>query len=134
MIGIAPADACLDSYVSRALLDNALALILYPANNRTVLSISSSSSVYGANIPVYSLTWQAAATLVAEMNAYNTVPANLPFGGQLANQYGDDQYIRLMLNIQRRAVRNLPGLWIFLLIVLGILCLIVAATSLAMVY
>lgn len=110
-----------------------MALIIYPTNNRTGLGIRSGSSVYGANIPIYSLAWQAAATLIDELNKYNTIPADLPYGDELATEYGVDQYIRLLLTVQRGPTRNLPGLWIFLLIVLGILCLIVAATSLAMV-
>lgn len=67
------------------------------------------------------------------MNQYNTDLLHVPNGVNLSMTYPADQYVRLFMIVNRNAARSLPGLWIFLLIVLGLLCLIVAVTSLALV-
>lgn len=69
------------------------------------------------------------------MNQYNTDLLDVPYGQNISASglYSLDDYVRLVMTVDRNVSHSLPGLWIFLLIVLGLLCLIVVVTSIGMV-
>lgn len=134
-IAFAPASNCRDTYVQQATTDGAKAIILYPPSNTTFNSIPAVSLSYNAQIPVYFTDYMDSAAVAEQMNLYNTDIRDVPNGDLLSSIYPSDSYVRLAMTITRNGPppRSLPGLWIFLLVVLGLLCLIVASTSVAMV-
>lgn len=135
LIAFAPSSNCKDSYVYQAIQDGARAIILYPINNSTSAAMPPESSTSAAIIPVYFASWHDAAPVAEAMNQYNTDLLDVPYGQNLSNTYAPSDYVRLVLKINRggKNTHALPDLWILLLIVLGLLCFIVATTSIAMV-
>lgn len=133
LIAMAPTTGCTDSYIYQAIQDRARAVILYPASSTDSINLPLHSIARSGSIPIYTITWQNSDPLIKAMNQYNTDLLHVPNGVNLSMTYPADQYVRLFMIVNRNAARSLPGLWIFLLIVLGLLCLIVAVTSLALV-
>lgn len=135
VIAFAPSSNCQGNYIFQATQDGARAIVLYPTNNSTVAVISPDSITSDASIPIYFASWTDAAPIAEAMNQYNTDLLNVPFGQNLSGTYATSDYVRLVLKVDRSgaSTHSLPDLWIFLLIVLGLLCLIVATTSVAMV-
>ena len=130
-IAIAPSSSCRDAYVYQAIQDRASALILYPpTNNSNSPAPPSSSTVYSAQIPVYLSTYVSVASTVMMMNQYSGDLSNEPFGPALQQLYPQAQAARLVLRVTRRSLSSsLPNLWVFLLVILGLLCVIVATVS-----
>lgn len=135
LIGFAPSSDCRDQYLGQALQDGAVALILYPPNAVLSPSIPPASAIFGSSIPIYFAAWGDAAPIATAMNQYNTDLLHVPYGQNLSEQFESNDYVRLLISVNKpdSSPRSLPGLWIFLLIILGLLCLIVAITSIAMV-
>lgn len=135
LVAFAPSSNCRETYIAQATLDGARAIILYPVSNASSATVPPGSSAYTAVIPVYFALWQDAVPIALAMNQYNTDLRDVPYGQNLSGIYSANDYARLVLKVDRSGSNghSLPDLWIFLLIVLGLLCLIVATTSVAMV-
>ena len=58
--------------------------------------------------------------------------AQAPFGDTLGSRYSKSNYVRLYCYISISSVSQLPSLWVFLLVVLGMLLLMIGVTSLLM--
>lgn len=125
---------CRDTYVQQAIWDGARAIVLYPPTNGSFNAIPQVSISYNAQIPVYLADYMSAATIATQMSAYNNDVRTLEGSGDISNLLSTDSLVRLAMTVTRiTPAQRLPALWIFLLVVLGLLCLIVASTSIAMV-
>ncbi|KAF2839416.1 hypothetical protein M501DRAFT_1004032 [Patellaria atrata CBS 101060] len=82
--------------------------------------------------PVYALPGMTGSILMDQLDLYSGNVSQVPYGPQLASTFGSDSYVRLFTIVDTGDRSNLPSLWIFLLIVLGILIFVVGMTSLAM--
>ncbi|KAI6807939.1 hypothetical protein KC327_g13271 [Hortaea werneckii] len=83
--------------------------------------------------PVYALPGSIATSLLGVSRMYSGNMSSVPFGEELTDTYDPDGYIRLFVDIDTAGSgTQLPSLWIFLLIVLGVLISVVAVTSLTM--
>lgn len=129
-IAIAPSSGCREFYVYQAQQDRASALILYPPTNTSNLSPPQGSTASTAQIPVYLSTYASVAPIVLMMNQYSGDLASEPFGSALQALYPEASAARLVLTVTRRSLTSsLPNLWVFLLVILGLLCVIVATVS-----
>lgn len=87
------------------------------------------------NYPVYALPGDAARTILRASEMYSKNITEVPWGENLTEQYDAQDYVRLYIDIDTKGSgNNLPSLWIFLLIVLGILLSVIGVTSLVMHY
>lgn len=87
------------------------------------------------DFPIYRVSRSVAGTMLGISRQYSKNITDLPFGDQLTQEYGPRSYIRLGVFVDTAGNgTNLPSLWIFLLIVLGILLAVIALTSIMMHY
>ncbi|KAH9826332.1 Ring finger domain [Teratosphaeria destructans] len=85
------------------------------------------------NYPVYAIDGVSAKALVAASADYSRNMTDVPYGHLLTEMYDPRDYVRLYLDIDTAgSSTTLPSLWVFLLVVLGILLGIIAATSFLM--
>ncbi|KAK4503927.1 hypothetical protein PRZ48_004842 [Zasmidium cellare] len=83
--------------------------------------------------PVYAIPGQNAQILLEASAAYSGNMTDVPFGHQLTEYYDSRDYVRLYVDIDTGSSGStLPSLWVFLLVVLGILLAIIGLTSLSM--
>ncbi|KAK5702680.1 hypothetical protein LTR97_003626 [Elasticomyces elasticus] len=83
--------------------------------------------------PVYAIPGATAAMLMEASSLYSLNMTDVPFGSVLTEYYDSRDYIRLYANIDTAGNGSaLPSLWVFLLVVLGILLGIIGSTSLLM--
>ncbi|KIW08607.1 uncharacterized protein PV09_00566 [Verruconis gallopava] len=83
-------------------------------------------------LPVYAISSMIGQTVMRNLANYSGNLTTVPNGHELANEWPSMDYIRLAVELDIDSSERLPSLWIFLLIVLGILILIIAATSCTM--
>ncbi|CAK3946896.1 RING finger membrane [Lecanosticta acicola] len=84
--------------------------------------------------PVYALPGQDGAWLMGNSSLYSGNMTDVPHGHALTEIFGDSRdYVRLFVDIDTGSgSSSLPSLWVFLLVVLGILLAIIGLTSLSM--
>ncbi|KAK5698555.1 hypothetical protein LTR17_023545 [Elasticomyces elasticus] len=83
--------------------------------------------------PVYAIPGATAAMLMEASSLYSLNMTDVPFGSVLTEYYDSRDYIRLYANVDTAGNGSaLPSLWVFLLVVLGILLGIIGSTSLLM--
>ena len=133
LIALIPISACTSDYLMQAKRDQAEAAILY---NYTSMSNTPSSSLTNTfsvfNNPIYGITSDDVAPLLLNMVDYSGNMSSVPFGSNLTAVYDPTDYVRLTLTIDTGQGSSLPGLWLFLLVILAALGLIIASTSISM--
>ena len=82
--------------------------------------------------PVYAVNGAVGYTLMSRSALYSGNVTAVPYGNLLAPAYGAHAYIRMYITISLSSPSNLPPLWVFLIIVIGILLGIIVATILTM--
>ena len=83
--------------------------------------------------PVYAIPGSEGATIVQGLAQYNGNSSNPLIRDILAyEQFDQRDYVRLYTSFETNGNSNLPALWCFLLIVLGIVLLLIATTSFSM--
>lgn len=147
LVAIAPwlSPTCVVEYLTAARHAPTRAFIFFltGANYSTTVPPEADSAVWALGdggawkddnlYPVYAIPGADAATLLAASALYSKNTTEVPFGHELAEIYDPRNYVRLFLEIDTGGGgTSLPSLWIFLLIVLGILLGIIGLTSLAM--
>ncbi|BFZ57537.1 hypothetical protein PYCC9005_004589 [Savitreella phatthalungensis] len=132
-VAIAPSTDCRDAYVTQARRDNARALILYVATYTAPPSIPATSNAFSAPLPVYITPLSTVASIIMALNQYSGSISDAPQGAYLATAYPNATSARLVVSVNKRLVNaTIPNLWIFLLIVLGLLCLVVGSVSIGL--
>lgn len=133
LIALIPITACTSDYLLQAKRDQAEAAVLY---NYTSMSNTPSSSLTNTfsvfSNPIYGVTSDDVAPLLANMVDYSGNMSSVPFGSNLTAVYDPTDYVRLTLTINTGQGSSLPGLWLFLLVILAALGLIIASTSVSM--
>jgi Ring finger domain len=113
--------------------DQAEAAVLYNYSTMSTnpsTSLTDSFSVF--NNPIYGITTQDTEALLPQVAAYSGNMSSVPFGSNLSQLYDPLDYVRLTLTINTGSGSSLPGLWLFLLVILAALGLIIASTSISM--
>jgi Ring finger domain len=134
LIAMIPITACTSEYLMQAKRDQAEAAILY--NYTSTSNMPPSSSLTNTfnlfNNPIYGITSNDATPLLQNMVSYSGNMSSVPFGRNLTALYDPLDYVRLTLTIDTGEGSSLPGLWLFLLVILAALGLIIASTSISM--
>jgi Ring finger domain len=128
-----PISACTSDYLVQAKRDQAEAAVLYnytSMSNMPSTSLTSTFSVF--NNPIYGITSDDAQPLLQNMVSYAGNMSTVPMGSNLSALYDPEDYVRLTLTINTGQGSSLPGLWLFLLVILAALGLIIASTSISM--
>lgn len=134
---------CTLSYLAATSKDGAAAMITYVPNNQTGIPPPVSDPQWGLNdggqwksdshFPVYAIPGASGIAVMQQLSIYSGNISTVPHSAQLLQQGADStDFVRIYCNLQTSAKNNLPSLWAFLLIVLGVVLFLVACTSLAM--
>ena len=155
LIAIAPwiSVECTQAYLAAARLDPARAFLFYLVGNWTVNGTTLSGSTQPPPIsspvwdlhdggrwrsansfPIYALPTDVGNQLMHELSLYSGNMTDVPNGHNISEVPGADprDYVRLYTAINTSNSSNLPSLWVFLVIVVGILAFMLGATSAAM--
>ena len=128
-----PITACTSNYLSQAKRDQAESAILYNYTSTSNMPSSSLTNTFGFfDGPIYGISSDDAAPLLQNMVNYSGNMSSVPFGSNLTSIYDPLDYVRLTLTIDTGQGSSLPGLWLFLLVILAALGLIIASTSISM--
>ncbi|OCK87827.1 uncharacterized protein K441DRAFT_622381 [Cenococcum geophilum 1.58] len=84
------------------------------------------------HFPVYAIPGLTGSIIMNQLALYSGNVTAVPHGHDLASMYSPTDYIRLWATIDTGHGNQLPSLWIFLVIVLGLLILIIGSTSFIM--
>lgn len=84
--------------------------------------------------PVYAVPGQTGAVMMHHLGKYSGNMTDVENGHLLTEIYDSRDYVRMYTEIATSSPASLPSLWVFLLIILGILLVIIAITSLLMHY
>ena len=112
--------------------DQAEAVILYNYSSVSNPSTSLTNSFTTFNNPIYGIAAEDAGPVLQNMVSYSGNMSSVPMGSNLTAIYDSLDYVRLTLTIDTGQGSSLPGLWLFLLVILAALGLIIASTSISM--
>lgn len=87
---------------------------------------------YDNAFPTYAIPGADGSLVVREMSLYSGNVSTAPYGKWLEQEFDSTDYIRLWAKVNANSGTQLPSLWVFLVIVLGLLVVIIGATSLCM--
>ena len=144
LIALAPwlSPACVQSYMAAARDDQIRGFLFFQPNNSSSTPPDADSSAWSLGddgqwrkenpYPVYVIPGETANLLMEQSALYSGNMTEVPFGNELAEIYDPRDYVRLFVDIDTSGGAGLPSLWVFLLVVLGILLSVIATTSLSM--
>ena len=135
--------ACTTSYLKAANNEKACAFITYVPDNQTDIPPPVNDPQWGLNdggrwksdshFPVYAIPGAFGLAVMQQLSQYSGNISTVKNSAQLLLQgAAPTDFIRMFTDIQTNAKSNLPSLWAFLLIVLGVVLFLVACTSFAM--
>ena len=132
---------CTKSYLAAA-NNQASALITYIPNNQSDAPPPVNDQQWLLNdggrwkshsgYPVYAIPGSSGSAIMQQLNTYSGNVSSIRNGSFSSIASDQNDYIRLYTSIQTNAQSNLPSLWAFLLMVLGIVLVLVGLTSSAM--
>ncbi|KAK5163841.1 hypothetical protein LTR04_002226 [Oleoguttula sp. CCFEE 6159] len=146
LVALAPwvSPVCTLSYLAAARLDPVRGFIFYLPDNGTEIPPTANSPIWGLGdggqwkstnrYPVYAIPGAQGTELMDQLAIYSGNMTDVPNGHTLTEMGFDSRdYVRLFMDIDTGSSRAmLPSLWVFLLVVLGILLAIIGSTSLLM--
>ena len=134
---------CTKSYLAAA-NHRASALITYipnnqsdappPVNDQQWLLSDGGRWKSHSGYPVYAIPGASGYAIMQQLNTYSGNASSIRNGSFSSITSGQNDYIRLYTSIETNAQSNLPSLWAFLLMVLGIVLVLVGLTSSTMHY
>ncbi|KAF2707273.1 hypothetical protein K504DRAFT_458712 [Pleomassaria siparia CBS 279.74] len=84
------------------------------------------------DFPTYALAPISGTQIVEQLGQYSGNITDAPYGHDLASMFGPTEYVRLWANVNTSSSSQLPSLWVFLVIVLGLLVIVIGSTSFCM--
>ena len=130
---------CTRSYLITANKHSSQAYITYLPNNQPGIPPPTNDPAWAMNdggqwkannpFPVYAIPGSVGATLMNALAQYSGNVTSIPNGTIIAEDYGSPGYVRLYATVGTSSTSNLPSLWEFLLIVLGIVLILIFSTS-----
>jgi hypothetical protein len=133
LIAMIPISACTSDYLIQAKRDQAEAAVVYNYSSQTDMPSTTLTNTFSVfNNPLYGITADDAAPILKNMVNYSGNMSSVPLGSNLSAIYDPTDYVRLTLTIDTGQGSSLPGLWLFLLVILAALGLIIASTSISM--
>ncbi|KAF2189177.1 hypothetical protein K469DRAFT_626053 [Zopfia rhizophila CBS 207.26] len=144
LVAFAPwfAPLCMQEYLDAARRSPVKAFLVYqpgqsatmpPPMNDPSWGLEDGGSWKAANrFPVYALASISGGIIMDQLSKYSGNITDAPHGHDLASIYDLTSYVRLWATINTGSGNQLPSLWVFLVIVLGLLVLIIVSTSTCM--
>lgn len=144
LIGIAPwiSPQCTQNYFAAARLDPIRGFIFFQPTNTTAPPPAVTDSAWDLgdggkwktqnNYPIFAVSGLDGVRLTVESSLYSGNLTGVPYGPQLASLYDPRDYVRLWVDIDTGQTSQFPHLWVFLLVVLGILIAIILSTIVTM--
>ncbi|KXT08396.1 hypothetical protein AC579_7312 [Pseudocercospora musae] len=133
---------CSLEYMEAARLDPVRGMVFFLPGNNTGTPADAKDDIWHIpdagnwkqknGFPVYAINGDSGAILLNASAEYSGNMTDVPYGHQLTEFYDSRDYVRLYIDIDTGSGTSLPSLWVFLLVVLGILLFIIGATSLSM--
>lgn len=104
-----------------------------PETNDISWNLNDGGSWQFANqFPTYAIPGPDGSVIAHQLSLYSGNVSTAPNGASLEREYDPTDYIRLWAKVTADSGTQLPSLWVFLVIVLGLLIVIIGATSLCM--
>lgn len=144
LIAVAPwgSPGCVLQYLNSVQEDPIVGFIFFlpdnsttapPAANSNAWSLGDSNEWKGDNhFPVYAIPGQSGDLILRNSALYSGNMTDVPHGHLLTESYDSRDYVRLFVDVQTSGGTSLPSLWVFLLVVLGILLCVIGLTSFVM--
>lgn len=146
LIALAPwiSVECTKSYLSAAHMDPARAFLFYLPDNGTSQPPPISSPSWGLQdggawksqtpFPVYALSSNVGVQLMHQSSLYSGNMTSVPYGHEISEMLGIDprDYVRIYAQITLSNGSAWPGLWAFVLVIVGVLVVLLGLTSAAM--
>ncbi|KAF2450602.1 hypothetical protein P171DRAFT_142759 [Karstenula rhodostoma CBS 690.94] len=145
LIAVAPwfSSTCMKEYFATARNEPVKAFIVYqpdpestatpPETNDKAWAMNDGGSwQYSNQFPTYAVPGASGYLIASQMSNYSGNISTVPHGDSLKQLYPETDYVRLWAKVAADSGTQLPSLWVFLVIVLGLLILIIGATSLCM--
>jgi Ring finger domain len=153
LVGVAPwmsdHSECALAYMQASQADPTRGLIFFPTSLNAAIGtpvwdtpdwgVNASTWnewVLGTDYPIWAITSDMGATLVREMGKYSGNVTAAPFGTQLAQEFPAGNAVRLFSRISLTNSNDtnpvLGKLWVFAILILAILCVVTAVTSLVL--
>lgn len=148
LVAIAPwfSKECTKSYLSSARYDPLRAFIFYLPSNDTTKPPGSDSDVWdldddgewktGNHFPIFAVSGALGTEMMYQLSLYSGNLTNVPFGDNISELYhpDPDDYVRIWTELTVSTPTGLPNVWVFILIVIGVLLAVITLTFLGMRY
>ncbi|KAK8180950.1 hypothetical protein BC567DRAFT_137608, partial [Phyllosticta citribraziliensis] len=141
-IAIAPWSSaqCVHEFLSNAAADPLLrAFIFFPTDNSVGIPPPANAVLWDLNdggqwktdrdFAIYAVSGYTGRLVMPELAAYSGNLTSVPYGRNLSSLYHPSDYVRQIVEIPTNGGSQLPSLWVFLLIVLGLMILAIAGSS-----
>ncbi|KAF2112181.1 hypothetical protein BDV96DRAFT_634379 [Lophiotrema nucula] len=144
LIGLLPwfSPSCVLEYFAAARTSPVKALLVYQPGESAAMppTLNDPSWTLGDggqwrsanNFPTYALAPVSGGIVMQQLGLYSGNITDAPHGEELASLFSPTDYVRLWATVNTTSGSQLPSLWVFLVIVLGLLILIIILTSLGM--
>jgi hypothetical protein len=135
---------CTRTLLASARADPLRAFIFYEVSNSSTKPAPSNSPIWNLNdggrwksethFPVFAVSGLYGQELMEQLGLYSGNLSEVPYGLNISSVYNadPDDYVRLWTQIIVSEESSLPGIWVYVLIVLGVLLAVILATSLLM--
>ena len=144
LVGVAPflSPECVQAYMQAAREDPIRALVFFPPDNSTAPPPEPDDPYWAlgddgnwrknTGFALYAISGDTGNRLLKASSEYSGNMTDVPWGSELTEIYDVRDYVRLFARVDTSGGSSLPSLWVFLLVVLGILLFVIATTSLCM--
>ncbi|ORY15763.1 hypothetical protein BCR34DRAFT_558520 [Clohesyomyces aquaticus] len=130
---------CMIQYFEAARTAPVKAFLVYQPNQGNAMPPLMNDASWGLNdggswksqnhFPVYALASISGSIVMDQLSKYSGNLTDVPHGHDLASIFSPTDYVRLWATINTDSGSQLPSLWVFLVIVLGLLVAIIFTTS-----
>ena len=148
LVAIAPwfSKECTKSYLSSAHYDPLRAFIFYLPSNDTTKPPGPDSDVWdlgddgawkkGNHFPIFAVSGALGSEMMYQLGLYSGNLTSVPFGDNISELYqpDPDDYVRIWTELTVSSPTGLPNVWVFILIVIGVLLAVVTLTLFGMHY
>ena len=144
LVAIAPwgSPSCVLKYLNAVQNDPIRGFLFFVPNNSSDTPPNADSSTWNLgdnddwknqfHFPVYAVPGNSGNILMRASADYSGNMTDVPHGHLLTEYYDSRDYVRLFADVNTSGGTTLPSLWVFLLVVLGILLSVIGLTSLMM--
>ncbi|KAF2680970.1 hypothetical protein K458DRAFT_84486 [Lentithecium fluviatile CBS 122367] len=144
LVAFAPwfSPTCMLEYFQAARSSTARAFLVYlPGNDNTMPPVMNDHAWYlgdggswkmNNTFPTYAISSSSGSIIARELSFYSGNVSNTPYSDEFPAVVNPTDYVRLWASIDLESNNQLPSLWVFLVIVLGLLILVIGTTSIMM--